>query len=263
MYFAGDGAKRDDDGYLWLLGRVDDVMNVVGPPDQHDRGRVGARRPPVGRGGGGRRQERPDHRPGDLRVRDPARSASTPNDALAHRAARARRQGHRADRQAEVPDVHAGPAQDALGQDHAAPAPRHRRGPRARRHDHAGRRAAWSRRSARSPGPRRNDVPFDFLKRKKDEPAAAAEPVEPARRGAHGSRHRLPRGHRGVAARRPHGRRRPPLRRPQQARLGADRRRPVGAGRRLRADDRGARAAAPSTRTTSSSSSPARRRCRR
>jgi len=29
-YFAGDGAKRDKDGYLWLLGRVDDVMNVSG-----------------------------------------------------------------------------------------------------------------------------------------------------------------------------------------------------------------------------------------
>ncbi|HJM21521.1 MAG TPA: acetate--CoA ligase [Acidimicrobiales bacterium] len=29
-YFAGDGAKIDDDGYLWLLGRVDDVMNVSG-----------------------------------------------------------------------------------------------------------------------------------------------------------------------------------------------------------------------------------------
>jgi acetyl-CoA synthetase len=29
-YFAGDGVKLDDDGYLWLLGRVDDVMNVSG-----------------------------------------------------------------------------------------------------------------------------------------------------------------------------------------------------------------------------------------
>ncbi len=29
-YFAGDGAKRDTDGYFWLLGRVDDVMNVSG-----------------------------------------------------------------------------------------------------------------------------------------------------------------------------------------------------------------------------------------
>jgi acetyl-CoA synthetase len=29
-YFAGDGAKLDDDGYFWLLGRVDDVMNIAG-----------------------------------------------------------------------------------------------------------------------------------------------------------------------------------------------------------------------------------------
>ncbi len=29
-YFAGDGAKRDDEGYHWLLGRVDDVLNVAG-----------------------------------------------------------------------------------------------------------------------------------------------------------------------------------------------------------------------------------------
>ncbi len=30
MYFAGDGAKKDEDGDIWLLGRVDDVMNVSG-----------------------------------------------------------------------------------------------------------------------------------------------------------------------------------------------------------------------------------------
>ncbi|MFO6452176.1 MULTISPECIES: acetate--CoA ligase [unclassified Aeromicrobium] len=30
MYFAGDGAKKDSDGAIWLLGRVDDVMNVSG-----------------------------------------------------------------------------------------------------------------------------------------------------------------------------------------------------------------------------------------
>jgi acetyl-CoA synthetase len=30
IYFPGDGAKLDDDGYFWLLGRVDDVMNVAG-----------------------------------------------------------------------------------------------------------------------------------------------------------------------------------------------------------------------------------------
>ncbi len=30
VYFAGDGCKRDEEGYFWLLGRVDDVMNVSG-----------------------------------------------------------------------------------------------------------------------------------------------------------------------------------------------------------------------------------------
>ena len=29
-YFTGDGARRDEDGYYWLLGRVDDVLNVAG-----------------------------------------------------------------------------------------------------------------------------------------------------------------------------------------------------------------------------------------
>jgi acetyl-CoA synthetase len=30
VYFTGDGAKRDQDGFFWLLGRVDDVLNVAG-----------------------------------------------------------------------------------------------------------------------------------------------------------------------------------------------------------------------------------------
>jgi acetyl-CoA synthetase len=30
VYLAGDGAKRDEDGYYWLLGRIDDVMNIAG-----------------------------------------------------------------------------------------------------------------------------------------------------------------------------------------------------------------------------------------
>ena len=29
-YFAGDGARRDEDGYFWIMGRVDDVINVSG-----------------------------------------------------------------------------------------------------------------------------------------------------------------------------------------------------------------------------------------
>jgi acetyl-CoA synthetase len=30
VYFAGDGARRDPDGYFWIMGRVDDVINVSG-----------------------------------------------------------------------------------------------------------------------------------------------------------------------------------------------------------------------------------------
>lgn len=30
IYFAGDGARRDSDGYFWIMGRIDDVINVSG-----------------------------------------------------------------------------------------------------------------------------------------------------------------------------------------------------------------------------------------
>ena len=30
MYFTGDGARQDEDGYFWIIGRVDDVLNVSG-----------------------------------------------------------------------------------------------------------------------------------------------------------------------------------------------------------------------------------------
>jgi acetyl-CoA synthetase len=30
MYFTGDGARRDERGYFWIMGRVDDVINVAG-----------------------------------------------------------------------------------------------------------------------------------------------------------------------------------------------------------------------------------------
>jgi acetyl-CoA synthetase len=30
LYFTGDGARRDEDGYFWVMGRVDDVVNVAG-----------------------------------------------------------------------------------------------------------------------------------------------------------------------------------------------------------------------------------------
>ena len=30
VYFVGDAARRDEDGYFWVIGRVDDVLNVSG-----------------------------------------------------------------------------------------------------------------------------------------------------------------------------------------------------------------------------------------
>src|SRR5207237_1915583 len=30
VYFAGDGARKDQDGYFWIMGRIDDVINVAG-----------------------------------------------------------------------------------------------------------------------------------------------------------------------------------------------------------------------------------------
>ena len=92
-YFAGDGAKRDDDGYFWLLGRVDDVMNVSGHristtevesalvdhPAVAEAAVVGA--------------NDADDRPGDHRLRHPARRQRAERRARrgAARARRARR----------------------------------------------------------------------------------------------------------------------------------------------------------------------------
>ena len=165
MYFAGDGAKRDEDGYLWLLGRVDDVMNVAGHRISHDRGRVGAGRPPVGRRGRGRRQDR---------RRSPARRSSRSSSS---RPARSRPTRWRVQLREHVAYVIGpiarpkflmfvpGPAQDPLGQDHAPPAARHRRGPDAGRHDDARRRDRGRDDPRRTPArPRRSDrVPFGFL----------------------------------------------------------------------------------------------------
>jgi acetyl-CoA synthetase len=70
-YFTGDGARRDEDGYFWVVGRVDDVLNVAGH-------RIGTAEiesalvaPVGGRGRGGRPPRRPQG-PGAGRVRDAA-----------------------------------------------------------------------------------------------------------------------------------------------------------------------------------------------
>ena len=137
FYFAGDGAKKDEDGDIWVLGRVDDVMNVSGHrlstteiesalvshPKVAEAAVVGATdedtgqavcafvilREEAGDGGDG-------HRRG---------------------AAQPRPQADRCDREAAADHDRRRAAQDPLGQDHAAPAARRRRAPRGRRRHHA------------------------------------------------------------------------------------------------------------------------------
>ena len=70
VYFAGDGAKRDEDGDLWLLGRIDDVMNISGhrlSTTEVEHALVGLSR---GRRGGRGRRDGRDDRPGHRRIRD-------------------------------------------------------------------------------------------------------------------------------------------------------------------------------------------------
>ena len=93
-YFTGDGAKRDEEGYFWLLGRVDDVLNVAGPPHRHDGGRDRAGLAPVGGRGGRHRHHPRDQGPGHRRVRHPARRLSRAADD-GRRAAQPRRREDR------------------------------------------------------------------------------------------------------------------------------------------------------------------------
>ena len=84
IYFAGDGAHRDKDGYFWIVGRIDDVMNVAG----HRIGTMEIESALVstreGRGGrGGRTAGRPH--------RDRPSSPSSPRSRAHPSAARSRR----------------------------------------------------------------------------------------------------------------------------------------------------------------------------
>ena len=68
-YFTGDGCRRDADGYYWITGRVDDVINVSGHRMGTAEVEIGARRPPEGRRGRGGRLPARDQGPGHLRLR--------------------------------------------------------------------------------------------------------------------------------------------------------------------------------------------------
>ena len=136
FYFAGDGARLDEDGDVWLMGRVDDVMNVSGhrlSTTEIESALVAneavAEAAVVG-------AHRRDDRPGGRRVRH--HQAVLPRRALPQRArAVAAPVGRRADRphRPAARRLHRrGAAQDPLRQDHAAAASGCRGGTRGGRH---------------------------------------------------------------------------------------------------------------------------------
>jgi hypothetical protein len=117
-YFAGDGAKLDEGGYLWLLGRVDDVMNVSG--HRISTTEVGLPSSIIHVAGSRRRRgERRDHRAGDHRF--VARRVASSQQSNTARLAQPR--GH----QIGAPSPEAGRSSSRpicprrSGQDHAAP----------------------------------------------------------------------------------------------------------------------------------------------
>ena len=180
-YFTGDGARRDADGYYWITGRVDDVINVSG----HRIGTAEVESALVGnlkvaeaavvgfphdiKGQGIYAYVTLEGRPAILR--GPAQGAG-----------RLGAQGDRPDRHARRHPVGARPAQDALGQDHA-PHPaqdRRERFQQPRRHVDPGR----SRRGRR---------PREEPRQVKE----TSEPDDPATRGRPGGRpHDLAQAHR-------------------------------------------------------------------
>ena len=139
-YFTGDGCRRDRDGYYWITGRVDDVINVSG----HRMGTAEVESALVAHDAVAEAAvvgfpARPQG-PGHLRLRDvDAGHAGQRRPAQGTRVARA--QGDRADRVSRRHPVRARPAEDPLGQDHAPhPAQDRREGVRQpRRHVDLGR----------------------------------------------------------------------------------------------------------------------------
>jgi hypothetical protein len=126
-YFAGDGAHRDADGYFWILGRVDDVINVSGTASARWRSRARSSATPRSsrpRSWACRTRSRARASPRSARSsRTTTPSPTTRRARLQASAHRPRRRADRRDRQARPDPVHRRPAQDPKRQDHAPPAP--------------------------------------------------------------------------------------------------------------------------------------------
>ena len=137
-YFAGDGARYDEDGALWVLGRVDDVMNVSGHristsevesalvshPDVAEAAVIGASDETTGQG---------------IVAFVILREGSAIPLTISSRSCASTWRSRSTDCQAARSQRRARAAEDSVGKDHAAPPQGRRRGPRTRRYLDAGR----------------------------------------------------------------------------------------------------------------------------
>ena len=132
VYFVGDAARKDEDGYFWVIGRVDDVLNVSGHRMSTaeiesaivSHGKV-AEAAVIG-------QQDEDTGQSVAAFVTLEGSQGEGDDELVAGDPRPRRQEDRQVRAAQAHHLGRRPAEDPLGQDHAPPAARHRGGPRAR-----------------------------------------------------------------------------------------------------------------------------------
>ena len=138
VYFTGDGARLDDDGDYWLLGRVDDVLNVAG----HRIGTMEVEsalvdHPAVAEAAcvGKTHEIKGQAVAAFVTLKEGVTASPALIDALKEHVV----QEDRRDRAAGPDSVRRRSAEDAIRQDHAAAAARHRRRQGARRHDDPGR----------------------------------------------------------------------------------------------------------------------------
>ena len=121
VYFTGDGSRRDEDGYFWVMGRVDDVLNVAG----HRLGTAEIESALVSHPGVAEAAVvGPPHElkgQGDRRLRD-AQERRRGDGRGQEADLRSRRQGDRRARPPGRDPLHRRAAQDPLREDHAAAA---------------------------------------------------------------------------------------------------------------------------------------------
>jgi acetyl-CoA synthetase len=145
MYFTGDGCRRDEDGYYWITGRVDDVINVSGHrmgtaevesalvahPKVSEAAVVGYPHDLKGQG---------------IYVYVTLMEGEEPSDDLRKELVKWVRQRDRPHRLAGPHPVRTRPAENAFGQDHAPYPAQDRRGlvRQSGRHLNAGRSRLWS-----------------------------------------------------------------------------------------------------------------------